>query len=34
MMVNYFYDLESLDANLAKLGCGKPETSRVIAKLL
>ena len=34
MMVNYLYELEELDANLAKLGYGKPEISRAIARLL
>lgn len=34
MMVNYLYELEELDANLAKLGYGKPEMSRAIARLL
>ena len=34
MMVNYLYDLDELDANLSKLGYGKPEMSRAIARLL
>lgn len=34
MMVNYVYELDALDENLARLGEGKPETSRGVARLL
>jgi len=34
MMVNYVYELDALDANLARLGEGRPETSRAVARLL
>lgn len=34
MMVNYVYELDALDANLAKLGEGRPETSRAVSRLL
>ncbi|OVZ63753.1 malonyl-CoA decarboxylase [Pigmentiphaga sp. NML080357] len=34
LMVNYVYELDALDANLAKLGDGRPETSRSFARLL
>ncbi|MPS30056.1 malonyl-CoA decarboxylase family protein [Pigmentiphaga sp.] len=34
MMVNYAYELDALDDNLARLGEGKPETSRGVARLL
>jgi len=34
MMVNYVYELDALDDNLARLGEGKPETSRGVARLL
>ena len=32
MMVNYLYELDQLDANLALLGAGKPRASRGIAR--
>lgn len=33
MMVNYLYDLDDLDANLAELGEGRPRVSRGIARI-
>ncbi|MBV7486928.1 malonyl-CoA decarboxylase domain-containing protein [Bordetella sp. BOR01] len=33
MMVNYLYDLDDLDANLTRLGEGKPRVSRGIARI-
>lgn len=33
MMVNYLYELEDLDANLVRLGEGKPRISRGIARI-
>ena len=32
-MVNYLYDLDELDTNLAKLGDGKPQVSRSVGRV-
>ncbi|WP_199196768.1 malonyl-CoA decarboxylase domain-containing protein [Achromobacter sp. MYb9] len=33
LMVNYLYDLDELDTNLAKLGDGKPQVSRSVGRV-
>ena len=33
MMVNYLYDLDELDDNLALLGEGKPQVSRGVGRV-